>query len=116
MESRHSDLPIESTPPGNRADLSRDRRTTERRASTRCAPADAVRDLVEQLTDGIVIVSDEGMILFANSAAEHLFGRRATELVGERIAAMPTQPRGNKPVGVRAHSLARCGRPVTLSD
>src|SRR6476661_2639395 len=85
MESRHSDLPVESTPPGNRADLSRDRRTTERRASTRCAPADAVRDLVEQLTDGIVIVSDEGMILFANSAAEHLFGRRATELVGEKF-------------------------------
>ena len=85
MESRHSDLPVESTPPGNRADLSRDRRTTERRASTRCAPADAVRDLVEQLTDGIVIVGDEGVILFANPAAERLFGRRAAELVGEKF-------------------------------
>ncbi|HEX2717481.1 MAG TPA: PAS domain S-box protein, partial [Gemmatimonadaceae bacterium] len=43
----------------------------------------ALREIVERLADGIVIVDAEGMILFVNPAAEQLFGRPATELIGE---------------------------------
>ena len=43
----------------------------------------SLRDIVERLADGIVIVDGDGTIRFANPAAETLFGRPAAELVGE---------------------------------
>jgi signal transduction histidine kinase len=82
MERRNSDLPVEPTLP---ADLTADRRRRERRASAQRAQQDAVRQIVDCLADGVVIVSDEGVIRFANPAAERLFGRTATELVGQEF-------------------------------
>jgi signal transduction histidine kinase len=76
MESRPNDRP---------ADLSDERRASERRASARRSPQGAVRQIVERLADGIVIVSGEGLIRFANPAAERLFGRTTAELVGEEF-------------------------------
>ncbi|HEX7980337.1 MAG TPA: ATP-binding protein [Gemmatimonadaceae bacterium] len=85
MESRSSDPPAEPASSPGRADRSPDRRTAERRTSARSSPYDAVRQIAEELADGIVIVSDEGVIRFANPAAERLFGRPAAELVGEEF-------------------------------
>jgi PAS domain-containing protein len=61
---------------------------TERRSGTdRRRPArsdrDGVRAIVERMADGVVVVSDDGLIRFANPAAERLFGRPAAALCGQ---------------------------------
>ncbi|MFI5256306.1 MAG: PAS domain-containing sensor histidine kinase [Gemmatimonadales bacterium] len=61
---------------------------TERRNGTdRRRPAisdrDAVRAIVERMADGVVVVSVDGLIRFANPAAERLFGRPAAALCGQ---------------------------------
>jgi len=55
----------------------------ERRRSERTR----LRTIVERMADGIVIASREGVIRFANPAAESLFGRPADDLVGEQFGA-----------------------------
>jgi len=42
----------------------------------------SLRAIIERLPDGIVVVDGQGMIRFANPAAERLFDRRAEDLVG----------------------------------
>jgi len=59
------------------------RRASERRAASRRSPQAVVRQIVDRLADGIVVVSAQGLIRFANPAAERLFGRSAKELVGQ---------------------------------
>jgi PAS domain S-box-containing protein len=83
MEPRPSDLPVQPALPAPPADLPRDRRAADRRVYARQSPQDVVRQIVDQLADGIVIVSDEGLIRFVNPAAERLLGRSAAELVGQ---------------------------------
>jgi signal transduction histidine kinase len=53
----------------------------ERRASTRIE-RERLHAVVDRLADGIVIVDADGAIGFANPAAEALFGRCASELLG----------------------------------
>jgi signal transduction histidine kinase len=61
-----------------------DRRTAERR-NPRRSQQTVLRQIVERLADGIVVVSGDGRIRFANPAAERLFGRTAKELVGQEF-------------------------------
>ena len=61
-----------------------ERRTAERRSARRSTQA-VLRQIVERLADGIVVVSADGRIRFANPAAERLFGRPARELVGQEF-------------------------------
>jgi signal transduction histidine kinase/DNA-binding response OmpR family regulator len=44
-----------------------------------------IRFLVEKNADGIIVVDDDGIVLFANPAAEQIFGRPAGQLVGSPI-------------------------------
>jgi signal transduction histidine kinase/DNA-binding response OmpR family regulator len=44
-----------------------------------------VRFLVEKNADGIIVLDEEGTVLFANPAAEQIFGRQADILVGSPI-------------------------------
>ena len=44
-----------------------------------------LRVIVERIADGIIIADREGVIQFANPAAETLFGRPADDLVGEHF-------------------------------
>jgi PAS domain S-box-containing protein len=44
-----------------------------------------VRFLVEKNADGILVVDEEGIVLFANPAAEKIFGRTTESLVGSPI-------------------------------
>jgi signal transduction histidine kinase len=53
-----------------------DRRTTRKSEQAR------LRTIVERMADGIVIVGLDGIIRFANPAAEKLFGRRSADLQG----------------------------------
>ena len=46
-----------------------------------------LRTIVERMADGIVIANRDGIIRFANPAAEALFGRPADDLVGEQCGA-----------------------------
>ena len=57
-----------------------ERRRRERRAGSWTS---VLRQIVERLPDGIVIVGEDGRIRFANPAAQALFGRGSTQLVGE---------------------------------
>lgn len=61
-----------------------ERRAGERRGTRRSNQA-VLRQIVERLPDGIVVVSADGRIQFANPAAERLFGRSARELVGQEF-------------------------------
>jgi signal transduction histidine kinase len=54
---------------------------TDRRRSRRLEQS-RLRSIVERMADGILIVSLDGTIRFANPAAQLLFGRRADELEG----------------------------------
>src|SRR5437016_1094735 len=49
---------------------------------SRTTQASSLRAIIERLPDGIVIVDRQGMIRFANPAAERLFDRSAEDLVG----------------------------------
>jgi signal transduction histidine kinase len=59
-----------------------DSRTVADRPPPRRGEQQQLRDIVDHLADGIVIVGSDGMIRFANPAAEHLFGRKASTLTG----------------------------------
>jgi signal transduction histidine kinase len=61
-----------------------ERRTGERRIQRRSQQM-VLRQIVERLADGIVVVSSDGRMQFANPAAERLFGRSAKELVGQEF-------------------------------
>ena len=71
--------------PPNRPICRRSGATSSAAISARRSPQDVVRQIVDRLADGIVIVSDAGLIRFANPAAARLFGRTAAELVGQEF-------------------------------
>jgi PAS domain S-box-containing protein len=42
-----------------------------------------LRAILDATADGVVVVDRDGVVCFANPAAEELFGRRAEELIGD---------------------------------
>ena len=44
-----------------------------------------IRFLIEKNADGIIVVDGAGLVLFANPAAERLFGQPASALIGSPI-------------------------------
>jgi signal transduction histidine kinase len=62
--------------------MSTDRRITGDRRGNRRLEQHRLRTIVERMADGIVIVGLDGVIRFANPAAEHLFGRPSASLIG----------------------------------
>jgi signal transduction histidine kinase len=59
-----------------------ERRAGSDRRRSRQAEQSRLRAIVGQMADGVVIIGLDGIIRFANPAAEALFGRSATELEG----------------------------------
>jgi len=60
-------------------------RVSTGRSATRVgarSPQHRLRQIIERLADGIVVVDRNGVIRFANPAAERLFGRPVPDLVG----------------------------------
>jgi len=69
-----------------------ERRAAERRVAARRSSQTVLRQMVDRLPDGIVVVDRDGRVRFANPAAERLFGRPASELVGQEFGyALTTQ-------------------------
>jgi diguanylate cyclase (GGDEF)-like protein/PAS domain S-box-containing protein len=44
-----------------------------------------LRELIAQLSDGVLVVDRDGRLLFLNPAAEHMLGRPAADLLGENV-------------------------------
>ena len=59
-----------------------ERRTGSDRRRGRQAEQSRLRSIVERMADGVVIIGLDGVIRFANPAAEALFGRSAADLEG----------------------------------
>jgi signal transduction histidine kinase/CheY-like chemotaxis protein len=57
---------------------------TSPRGSTTIDQAD-IKFLVEKNADGIIVVDEDGVVLFANPAAEQIFGRTREALIGSPI-------------------------------
>src|ERR1051326_1614970 len=62
-----------------------ERRTGTDRRRNRTEEQRRLRSMVERLADGILVVDADGVIRFANPAAEVLFGRRESDLVGTEL-------------------------------
>jgi PAS domain S-box-containing protein len=62
-----------------------ERRSGTDRRRNRTDEQRRLRAIVERLADGILVVDGNGVIRFANPAAELLFGRSADELVGTEL-------------------------------
>ena len=45
-------------------------------------------DLLEQASDGVVIIDDRNMIVFFNTAAEHLWGYAKEEVLGKNVSCL----------------------------
>ena len=57
----------------------------ERRDRQDADGEDRLRLIIDRTPDGIVVVGSDGLIRFANPAAEPMFGRSAPELIGEQF-------------------------------
>jgi PAS domain S-box-containing protein len=71
-----------------------------------------IRFLVEKNADGIIVVDDEGIILFANPATEQIFGRAPDSLVGSPVGiplvtGETTEITIHKPGGARVDAEIR---------
>ncbi len=62
-----------------------DRRDADRRAGVRRSSQAVLRDMIDRLPDGIVVVSGAGTIRFANPASATLFGRTVPQMVGREF-------------------------------
>ncbi|HEY2065475.1 MAG TPA: ATP-binding protein [Gemmatimonadaceae bacterium] len=75
--------------PGGDASLPTERRAGDRRAierrTSRRSTQTALRQIVDRLADGIVVVGADGLIRLANPAAQRLFDRSAKDLVGQEF-------------------------------
>lgn len=49
-------------------------------------PEESLRNIVDRIADGILVVADSGIVRFANPAAEALFGSPRDQLVGRTFA------------------------------
>jgi signal transduction histidine kinase len=59
-----------------------DQRSGRDRRRGRPADEERLRSVVERMADGLIVVNGDGIIRFANPAAERLFARSSRELVG----------------------------------
>ena len=54
--------------------------------------ASELRTIVDAAVDGIIKISDQGIVLSFNESAERIFGYRADEVVGENVDMLMPNP------------------------
>ncbi len=95
-------LPRPGPSPGERRAGSRRRRVTPDKSRAGISPA-ALWGLVDALADGVVLASEDGVLVLANRRAEDMFGSRPGELIGQPVESLV-------PAGLRtAHVTQRAG-------
>jgi PAS domain S-box-containing protein len=79
--------PVEDGTSGRRhfVHVARDRTNNKLAEEALAATQANFHSIVEMTADGVVIVDGDGVVRFANRAAELLFGRTGVELVGSRL-------------------------------
>ena len=88
--------------PGERRAGSRRRRAAPGKSRAGISPA-ALWGLVDALADGVVLASEDGVLVLANRRAEDMFGSRPGELIGRPVESLvPTALR-------TAHVTQRAG-------
>jgi len=80
----------------------------------RRSPA-ALRSLVEDSDEGMILADDRGRILYANAASEHFLGYRAAELVGRVGFDLCRAEHLSKAQEAFGHCLAQPAKRVTLT-
>ena len=68
-----------------KTEIESERRSGADRRAMQMAEQHRLRLIVDRMADGVVIVSQPGIICFANPAAQKLFGRSAEDLVGQDL-------------------------------
>ena len=67
--------------------------TARRRAETTLRNSEArLRAMIETAVDGIIIIDAGGKVLLYNSAAEHLFGHAAEDVIGNNVSMLMASP------------------------
>jgi signal transduction histidine kinase len=69
-----------------------ERRAVDRRAQAGRSSQAMLRQIIDRLPEGVVVVGGEGTVRFVNPAAVALFGRSARELIGEMFGYAITSP------------------------
>ena len=72
-----------------------------------------IRFLVDKSADGVVVLDENGVVLFANPAAEHIFGRAAAVLTGSLLGVPllvgdSTEISVHQPSGAQVDTEVRC--------
>lgn len=76
-------------------------------------PLDAAREILHSSTDAIVVVNNDGDIVYVNRQAEMLFGYESYEMIGEKIEMlMPEGVRGKHEKHRHHYSRAPRSRPL----
>lgn len=95
-------LPRLGPGPGERQAVPRRRRAAPDRSRAEMTPA-MLWGLVDALTDGVVLSTEDGTLVLANRRAEDMFGYRPGELIGRPVESLV-------PAGLRvAHVTQRTG-------
>lgn len=107
--------------------LRRERRDRESAPTTQSSiPREQLYDIVENVTDGILVLDSGGRIRFANPAACSLLGRSLSDLTGFEfghvlqeggieLVTLPA-PRGVRVAEMRSSNITWCGERCTLAS
>ena len=67
------------------------------------------RTLAEAASDAIITIDESSKIIYANEAAEHVFGYRADEMIGEPLTKLMPQADGHGLMSIKERAAVLAG-------